>query len=262
MQIFDIHAHIYPDAIAKRAAQAISEGYGNIKVHNDGTLKTLLEKSEAAGVTKLAVHSVATAPGQVEKINGFVMDTARKYPDKLVPFGALHPDTPFPEQAVDRLVADGFMGIKLHPELQNFRVDESRAIDMFSAIAGKLPVLMHCGDYRSDHSAPERIRKMIREVPKLKLVCAHLGGWTRWEEAASMLIGENVWVDTSSSLYALDRHTATAILRGYGTDRVLFGTDYPVWNPDEEVKRLLELPLTDEEKARILWTNHLELLKR
>lgn len=77
-----------------------------------------------------------------------------------------------------------------------------------------------------------------------------------------MLIGENIRVDLSSSLYALDAPTAVNILRGYGTERVLFGTDYPMWEPAEEVERFLRLPLTDGEKEKILWTNHLSLFKR
>ena len=67
-------------------------------------------------------------------------------------------------------------------------------------------------------------------------------------------------MDTSSSIYALDAPTAVGIIRGYGVDRVLFGSDYPMWTPAEEVRRFLALPLTDDERERILWTNHLALL--
>lgn len=261
MKIFDIHAHIYPDAIAERAARAISKSYDDIEVRNDGRLSTLLKKAEAAGITAFAAHSVATTAHQVDSINHFILDAAHAHPGKIVPFGALHPDTPYPDRAVDQMLADGFKGVKLHPEFQNFLVDEPRAIDMFSAMAGRLPVLLHCGDYRCDNSAPERIKRMLREVRGLKLICAHLGGWTTWEEAAYQLIGEDIWVDTSSSIYALDVPTAVGIIRGYGSDRVLFGTDYPMWNPGEEVERFLRLPLSDDERERILWGNHLRLLE-
>ena len=260
MKIFDIHAHIYPDAIADRAVYAISHAYDDIEVRNDGRLTTLLKRMDEAGVTRCAAHSVATTPHQVDSINHFVLDAAHAHPERLVPFGTLHPDTPWPDRAVDQMVTDGFRGVKLHPEFQGFKVDDPRALDMFSAIAGRLPVLLHCGDYRCDNSAPERIKRMLREVKGLTLICAHLGGWTTWEAAAAELIGQDVWVDTSSAIYALDAPTSVNIIRGYGTDRVLFGTDYPMWTPREEVERFLRLPLSDDEKERILWRNHLALL--
>ncbi len=262
MKIFDIHAHIYPDAIADKAVKNISAAYDDILIRNDGRLGTMVRLADEAGITQFAAHSVATTPKQVASINRFVLDAARKYPDRIIPFGALHPDTPDMDRAVAQLVADGFWGVKLHPEMQNFKVDETRAIDMFSAIAGKLPVLLHCGDYRCDNSVPERIKRMLKAVPGLKVICAHLGGWTTWEEAAWQLIGQDIWVDTSSSLYAMDVETAVGIIRGYGTDRMLFGTDFPMWNPKEEVERLLALPLTMSELERILWGNHLKLFKR
>ena len=259
MKIFDIHCHIYPDRIAPRAVENISKSYDDFPVLNDGTLSTLVSGMDKAGYTGAAIHSVATTPKQVETINRFILDSAAAHPGKLVPFASLHPDQPDPERAVDEIVAAGFKGIKLHPEFQNFKVDEPKAVAMFRAIAGKLPVLLHCGDYRCDNSVPERICAMLDKAPDLQLICAHLGGWTTWEISFFELRGANVWVDTSSSLYVLDPPTATAIIRGYGVDRVLYGTDYPMWYPDEELARFMALPLTDEEREKILWSNHLRL---
>lgn len=261
MHIFDIHAHIYPDAIADRAVSAISRAYDGVFVRNDGRLDTLLREMDAAGIEQFAAHSVATTPHQVHSINTFVMDAAQAHPGRIVPFASVHPDTQDLSSVIGEIAASGFKGIKLHPEFQGFKVDEPRALEMFSAIAGRLPVLLHCGDSRCDNSAPERIKHMLAQVPGLTLICAHLGGWTTWEQAASELIGADVWVDTSSSLYALDAATSVKIIRGYGVDRVLFGSDYPMWTPGEEVRRFLALPLTDDEREKILWTNHLNLLK-
>ncbi len=260
MHIFDIHAHIYPDAIAEHAVQAISSTYGNIEITNDGRLDTLLAEMDEAGVERFCAHSVATTPHHADSINRFVMASAKAHPDRIVPFGSVHPDSPNLADMVDELKDKGFRGIKLQPEFQSFFVDEPRAVDMFRAIAGKLPVLLHCGDPRVDNSAPERILRMLDQVPDLTLICAHLGGWTNWENAAKVLTGADIWVDTSSSLYALDNDTAVDIIRGYGVDRVLYGCDYPVGTPKEELKRFMALPLTEDEREKILWSNHLKLL--
>ena len=97
---------------------------------------------------------------------------------------------------------------------------------------------------------------MLDQVPDLKVICAHLGGWSVWKEAWRVLAGRpNVWVDTSSSLYALEPEEAARIIRRYGTDRAFFGTDYPMWDPEEEMARFLRLPLTDGEREQIFHLN-------
>ena len=62
-------------------------------------------------------------------------------------------------------------------------------------------------------------------------------------------------MDSSSSLFALSPEEAAALVRLYGADRVLFGVDYPMWTPGEELNRFLALPLTEEERERVLYKN-------
>jgi len=45
------------------------------------------------------------------------------------------------------------------------------------------------------------------------------------------------------------------IIRAFGVDHVLYGSDYPMWNPGHEAMRLRTLPLTESEKAKILYLN-------
>ena len=106
------------------------------------------------------------------------------------------------------------------------------------------------------------MKKVLEAFPKLICVCAHLGGWSEWAEAAETLsVYENAYVDTSSSLYALDRGEATRIIRCYSRDRVLFGTDFPMWNPSEELERFLALGLSGDEQEKILRKNAEDLLR-
>lgn len=261
MKIFDIHAHIFPDPIALKATDAISRFYDDEPMRGDGRLSTLLQMEAEAGVTAFAAHSVATTPHQVNSINRFVLASAQAHPDKIVPFAALHPDVEDLEGTVEAIIAAGFKGIKLHPEFQHILLDEPKTMRLFECVAGRLPVLTHCGDYREDNSSPARVKNVMRAFPHQKLICAHLGGWTVWLEAAKQLAGQaDVWVDTSSALYALEPQTAAQIIHDYGVERTLFGVDFPMWSPSEELARFMALPLTDAEREKILWTNHIDLL--
>ena len=226
MTIIDTHAHIYPDAIARKAAQSIGEFY-EIPMQLSGTLSELLERGGQAGVGRFLVHSVAVTPSRVVSVNDYLMRTAAEHPDRLIGFGTLHPDFEDVPGELRRIRAGGLRGVKLHPDFQKFRLDDENAISMFREMAALgLPTLIHTGDSRYPYSEPRRMARVLDAVPDLKAICAHLGGWSVWEDAWKALAGRpNVWVDTSSSLYALAPEKAAEVIRHYGADRVFFGTD-------------------------------------
>lgn len=262
MRIFDIHTHIYPDKIACRASGSIGAFYDGIRMHGDGSLDDCLRQMDEAGVEKFAAHSVALTPHNVERINDFIMDAYARHPDRIVPFAAIHPELENLPGAVDEMVARGFRGIKIHPDMQKFAVDDPRVIPMMEAVAGKLPLLIHCGDYRYDYDGPQRILNLHDRVPDLQMICAHFGGWGEWDRAARLLPGhDGLIVDTSSSLYRWSAQEATKMVHAIGVKNVLFGADYPMWSPKGEIERFMQLDLTDEEREDIFWNNAARLLK-
>ncbi|MBQ7868392.1 MAG: amidohydrolase [Clostridia bacterium] len=256
MTIFDVHCHVYPDAIAKRAADSIGEFY-QLNMHMSGTLSDLLSRGQAAGISRFVINSAAVTASRVHSINDFLIQAAASDPEHLVGFGTMHPDYENIGGELDRIRQNGLHGVKLHPDFQHFCLDDSKAIAMFEALAERgLPALIHTGDHRYPYSEPARMAKVLDKVPDLQVICAHLGGWSVWTEAWKELAGRpGVWVDTSSSLYAITPEEGADIIHRYGVDRVFFGTDYPMWAPDDELKRFMALPLTDEEREKILHAN-------
>ena len=259
MKIFDMHVHIFPEKIASKAVSAIGAFYENFNMECDGTLSTAIRAMDDAGITRCAAHSVATTAHQVESINHFILDAWRQYPDRILPFAAMHPDLPDAAATAEDVIARGFRGIKLHPEIQGFKIDAPEVLDMLAPFEGRLPVLVHAGDYRYDNSSPDRLKHVLREFPRLTLICAHLGGWTVWKQAAQALMGADIYVDTSSALFALTPKEAVDIMRGYGIDRVIYGTDFPMWHPVGELARFDRLDLAEDERRKVLWENHLRL---
>ena len=161
------------------------------------------------------------------------------------------------EKELDRILSLGLKGVKLHPDFQHFCLDDPNAVKLFEAMAERnLALLVHTGDKRYPYSQPERMARALDRVPRLRAICAHLGGWSVWSDAWKILAGRgNVWVDTSSSLYALSPEEAVKVIHRYGAGRVFFGTDYPMWKPEEELVRFRALPLTPEEREMILHKN-------
>lgn len=257
-KIIDAHAHIFPPKIALKATEATGKYYG-AQMYGDGTIEGLLNNGEKINVYKYIVHSTATKVDQVESINNFIADAVSKN-ERFIGFGTLHPDLKDVEMEVERIISLGLKGVKLHPDFQNFDIDDPSAMPIYKALEGKLPVLFHMGDENRTSSSPERLANVLKTYPNLTVIAAHLGGYHVWDDSIKYLVGKNLYFDTSSSLAFLDKEKAKYIIKEHGIEKILFGTDYPMWSHEDELQRLYSLNLTDEEMELILWKNASKLL--
>lgn len=259
--IIDCHTHVYPDKIALRAVESIGSFYG-ISMHLDGTVGTLLQASQEAGVEKCLVHSAAVDGLHVHHINDFLIRTVEENKDRLIGFGTLHPDMEAPEKELKRILDAGLKGVKLHPDMQKFALNEQRAQKLYDICQGVCPMMFHTGDKRYHYSNPSLVPDVLKRRPELNVICAHFGGYSEWDSAARCLADlPNAYVDTSSSFFAMDQEKARQLISLYGEDRVLFGSDYPMWNVNEEKETLLSLGLSETALQKIFSGNLLKLLK-
>ena len=267
-KIIDSHCHIFPDKIAEKATKSTDIFYGMTDAGIEtsgyiGNVRTLLAQCKAHNVSKCVVTSVATTPHQVRSINEFTANEVKLHPDKFIGLGAMHPESEDLEGDAEHIIELGLHGVKLHPDIQNFKIDCPKALKIFEICENKaLPVLVHTGDSRFDNSNPDRVSRILEMFPNLTIIGAHLGGWSVWEEAAEKLSGyKNFYVDTCSSFYALKKETAKRIIETYGTDKVIFGTDFPMWGVKDELNYLFSLGFSKQELEDILHNNILKVLK-
>ena len=146
-------------------------------------------------------------------------------------------------------------------DTQRFNTDDKRLFEVYEAVQGKLPLLVHCGDKRFDFSHPARLKRVIDNFPKLQVIAAHLGGWSLFGEAFAILRDTDCFLDISSSTMFLPPERVARYIAGYGADRILFGTDFPLWSPETEVESFRKLPLSAEEFDKIAYKNALRILK-
>ena len=256
--IIDFHTHIYPDRIADKAVYSISQFY-NVKSRGDGTPETLLKIGRKAGIDKFVIHSAAQKPEQAGSINEYIASQCKANP-KFIGFGTLHIDTQNPEGEIRHIIGLGLKGIKLHPDFQRFNIDDSRMIDIFSILDNRLPVLIHAGDYRYNYSHPSRIARIIDNFPKLTVIAAHFGGWSLYDLALEYFEHRFCYLDVSSSIMYLGNRRSEELIHAYGAERMLFGSDYPMWDPGVELERFLSLNISSREKDLILSENALKIL--
>ena len=128
--------------------------------------------------------------------------------------------------------------------MQRFDIDDERLFPMYEAARGRLPIMLHMGDHRYDYSHPVKLRKVLDQFPRLQVIAAHFGGYSMYHTAQELLWDTDCVFDISSSLMFLDPDTAVDYIRKYGAERMVYGSDYPLWDPVVEVKRFMELNLT------------------
>lgn len=250
-EIMDAHSHIFPQKIAEKATVNIGRFY-DIPMSGMGDSEHLLQYGSRIGVRRYLVCSTATTKAQVESINDFITAECALHPE-FYGFGTLHPDYEDIPGETERMLSLGLHGVKIHPDFQHFDIDSKGAYEIYEQIEGRLPILIHMGDDRYTFSHPTKLVKVLRDFPKLKVIASHLGGYRCWDEAKVCLRGyENLRFDTSSSLPMLEVEHAKELIRGYGVENCMFGTDFPMWKPDEELARFFSLGFSHEENQRML----------
>ena len=260
--VIDAHCHIYPDKIALKATDGTAQFYG-LNPFTDGTVTHLLEEGARAGIDHFIVQSVATTPKQVQSINAFIAATVLQSEGRMTGLGALHPDSEDIAGDIEHLVELGLHGVKLHPDIQDFKVDDPRCLKIYE-LCGQmgLPILMHTGDHRYDNSNPNRVTPILRAYPFLTIVGAHFGGWSVWEQVKEQMLElPNLYVDCSSTFPYVGSAATLELIRLFGAERVLFGTDYPLWSPEKELYNFMELELSDVERRLILSENAKKIYK-
>lgn len=254
-EIIDSHSHIFPDKIAEKASNSIGNFY-SLAMSSKGTTSSLLEQGKAAGISRFVVHSTATAPKQVKDINRYIINQCNTHPE-LIGYMTLHPDMSECE-IIDEMsycINNGIKGIKLHPDFQAFNIDDPRAMKIYYNAQGVLPILFHTGDKRYEYSKPIRLARVARDFPKLTVIGAHFGGYSRWDETHCYKGLKNVYMDTSSSLMFMSPLEAKKFIDYFGAEWFFFGVDYPMWRADEELERFMAIPLTEEQRKMILADN-------
>ena len=250
MKLIDIHTHIYPQRVARKAAESIRKFYELDTKEMDGTVETLLDHGNQAGIDRFVVLPVAMAPERTRHINEFILEQVAQQP-RFLGFGTIHAAMENITDEVEFVMEQGLRGLKMHPDSQVFNIDDERLFPAYEMIQDKIPVMLHMGDPRYDYSHPARLRRVLENFPRLQVIAAHFGGYSMYETAYELLYDKDCIFDISSSMMFMDDGIAEKFINIYGAERMAFGTDYPLWDPVPETRRFLELKLTDEQFEQI-----------
>ena len=267
--LIDFHTHAFPDGIYKRTIEILEN---NIKIHSGTELKAvgsgnidgLVEDMKANGIDISVVMPIATVPKQTDNIISFA-EKVNNTVEGVYSFASVHPLGENVEATLDIIKEKGFIGIKLHPDYQDFYIDSKESLRVLRKCEELgLMVILHTGHDHGcappRHCEPKRLSNLLGELSCDNIIAAHMGGWKMWEEAQKYIINTPFWIDTSFSLHILDKKTASDMIKAHGADKVLFGSDWPWYSPVETYNMVMELDISDEERSMIFYRNAKKLL--
>jgi len=212
-------------------------------------------------------------PEQIRAFNRWACELAKGYPE-LVPFiaadAALLPGEEGARHVREMVDSHGARGVKLHCVAQSFNMSDERMWPTYRVCQELgVGIVSHGGPDPSGVglAEPRSFSRMLEAFPELKVVVAHLGGAT-WKQ--SLEIAErfpNAYFDcceiiewTGASNGPTERELAK-LIKDIGPERVMMGSDYPWYDLDHQIERIMALPLlSTEEKEGILGRNAVTIL--
>ncbi len=269
--ITDLHVHIQPwrqlkPAVADVMRQGKEDHWDRLIALMDDP-KLLLQQLDDAGIWRVGLINYPSPDlmGFTDETNRFAAEYASTDPDRLLPFGGVHPRfTEDPEGQVEELLQLGIRCLKIHPPHQLFPANaytvglESLGRIYARAEERGLPVMIHTGTSifpgaRCKYGRPMELDDVALDFPDLTIIMAH-GGRPLWMDEAFFILRrhKNVYLELSGippkKLLAYFPRLAEI------GDRVVWGTDWPspgVRDLRENLEQFLELPLSEELKQRI-----------
>ncbi len=184
---------------------------------------------------------------------------AAKNDPQFIGFGSIHPFSRNLEERLERQIALGAQGIKVHPAVQLVGPEHPRAQKLYR-LCGKrsLPVLWHCGPVDIETrmgrklSQVKRYREPIEKCPETTFILGHSGA-LQMEEALELAMEfPNVYLELSCQGLPNIRK----ILASASPERLLFGTDWPFYHQAPGIAKILMASENDEELRRAVFSEN------
>jgi predicted TIM-barrel fold metal-dependent hydrolase len=264
----DFHSHAFADKIAAKAVGVLKShlteyGYAD-DCYSDGTVADTERFYKKSGIEKAVLMPIATKPSQHTVINNWAAEQNNS--EVFYCYGSVHPMGDDALTELERIKALGLYGVKVHPDYQEFFADDAAAIAVYRKCAELgLPVMFHAGldaiSPETIHCTPQMAVRVLDAVPGLTAIFAHMGGNTLWQDVYDVLAGRDCYLDTSYSLSWEDKGLMKAIIEKHGSERILFGSDFPWDDPRNTIREVRSLGLSEAQYDNIFYINAQRLLK-
>lgn len=291
--LIDFHTHLWPheslasDVINYLKSREIWDEQHSI-LTSERLLKVMDSNNIAVSVVLSSVLSPETKNTEIYSMNQYVSKQISANKDRLLGFFTLNPF--FRKEALQLLERSikelDLCGLKIHPSFQKIFPSDKKLYPFYKKMEEYgLPVLFHSGSigiipYKDFYSNPLFIDEVACDFPDLTIIIGHAG--KIWHKETAMLLRKhkNIYADISTNIgrsASFSEHPMSWLLykiKSYSgrIDRLLFGSDYPLYMQNETLECLKKAAMllnskyddfiTSDDMEKIMHKNAIRLLNR
>lgn len=218
------------------------------------TPEAMVDTMNRCGV-RLVISSGHMALVDAEPGNAEMAEVISRFPDRFRAYLGVNPN--YPDQLKRQLQRfddlPGFVGLKFLSDYHKYPItgDNYRPALEF-AEERRLPILMHTWG-GSAYDSPQHVAELARRHPSVRLLMGH-SGHGDWQGTIETARGhENVYLELCAA-YSV-RGVVDAFVGQVGSERILFGTDLPWFDPHYGIGCVLMAPISDDDRHNILHRN-------
>jgi predicted TIM-barrel fold metal-dependent hydrolase len=276
--IVDFHTHVFPPQIKKNRNKYIERDPCFAILYSDSkakmaTAEELIAGMDEAGVDISVILNIGWTTHELcVETNDYIIDSVSRYPQRLVGFCAVQPQSPKAAVAeIERCAKAGIKGVgEMRPDIQLFDLGDEVVMEPMVEVLKKhqLVLLLHASepvghDYPGKGGiTPDMLYPFITSFPDLTIVCAHWGGgmpfYALMPEVKQAI--SNVYFDTAASPFLYTPQVYNQVIQLVGAGKILFGSDYPLLAQRRLLEEIKAVDLPEETKNLMLSGNALRLL--
>lgn len=275
--ITDFHTHVVPPEIKERRHKYLGDACFSL-LYAEPKAKLATAEEVIASMDEHNIHKSVilnlgwTSHELCVETNDYILEAITRYPERLIGFCVIQPlagDKAIKE--LERCARNGAKGIgEMRPDIQGFDFKDNKIMKpvVETAIKHNLIFLTHVSEpvghqyFGKGSITPEVIYPFILNFPDLKVVCAHWGGglpfYALMPEVGKAL--NNVYFDTAATPFLYKPQIFKQVADITGSNKILFGSDYPLLSPRRIIDQIESTELGQEDKAKILGGNAQKLL--
>lgn len=274
----DFHTHVFPPEIKKKRSKYIEQDPCFAILYSDpeakmATAEELIASMDEAGIDISVILNIGWTTHELcVETNDYIIDSVSRYPQRLVGFCAVQPNSPQAAIAeIERCAEAGLKGVgEMRPDIQLFDLGDEVVMAPLIELLKKhrLILLLHASepvghDYPGKGGiTPDILYPFIASSPDLTIVCAHWGGglpfYSLMPEVKEAM--KNVYFDTAASPLLYTPQIYEQVIPLVGGDKILFGSDHPLLAQSRLLQEIEALDLPEETKGLILSGNARRLL--